>query len=379
MRLALTTRRALLLGFAGVAACDVAQVAMDPTFPGIVQTWNFPASEMSIAVSELLPAGVDTNATKTAFLVNVPQVGFNRRLGGYCGVCQVLNGTTAPKPPFIISPDTGAGTSLPANVQSAVVLGAKLTYNITNGLSFDPLRVNPSNLNNPQGFLVIVIRSGSFVLARDSVNGKTDTMPPGKTLTRVLQPCAQVPAGTPCFGSGLVTGGITVDLLLNSPTGEPTLINSLGQLAASATLDSLEVAAVTIQIPNSSMDSPADTLPSSLPSDMIDRLLESRLEMMVTNPFGVGGSVNVTFNVKPGVTISKTLSLPTSSEPELETISFTSSEIKQIIEGGGEDKPTTFSISGGVSSSTPVTVTPRQVITISNRLVIKVRAGGKSE
>ena len=372
MRLFRLASRAALLGFVGVAACDVYAIATDP-FPGLVQTWNLPVATTRISVASLLPTGVSIFSTpasnppdSSAFTVSVNNVSFSRRVGAYCALCQTLNGTVAPKPAFVINPDTGSTVSLPANVVSASLVGGTVTYTLTNGLSFDPLRVS-ANLANPQGRIIIVVRSGSIVFARDTLKGETQALPANTgTFTKALP-----------LQSGPIANSITVDLEVQSPVGDNTFINANGILGASATVTGLRVGGVTINVPTATLNSgsPQDIDLGDLDTNMTNRAISGGLELTVTNPFAVTGNMNVQFAVTPGPVISKTAALAAVTTPQRLAVSFDSTEIARILKS-----PTaTLSVTGTVSAPAPITVTPKQVIQMSNRFIMKLRAFGGTD
>jgi hypothetical protein len=372
MRLSRLASRAALLGFVGVAACDVYAIATDP-FPGLIQTWNLPVATTRISVASLLPAGVTIFSTpasnppdSSAFTVSVNNVNFSRRVGAYCGLCQTLNGTVAPKPAFIISPDTGSTVTLPNDVVSASLLGGTVTYTLTNGLSFDPLRVS-ANLANPQGRIIVVVRSGSIVFARDTLKGETQALPANTgTITRALP-----------LQSGPIANSITVDLEVNSPAGDNTFINANGVLGASATVTGLRVGAVTINVPTATLNSgaPQEIDLGDLDTNLTSRAIAGGLELTVTNPFAVSGNMNVQFVVSPGPVISKTAALAAVTTPQTLAVSFDSTEISRILKS-----PTaTLSMTGTVTAPAPITVSPKQVILMSNRFIMKLRAFGGTD
>lgn len=373
MRLSRLASRAALLGFVGVAACDVYAIATDP-FPGLIQTWNLPIATTRISVASLLPAGVAIFSTpssnppdSSAFTVSVNSVSFSRRIGAYCALCQTLNGTVAPKPAFIINPDTGSTVSLPANVVSASLLGGTVTYRLTNGLSFDPLRVS-ANLANPQGRIIIVVRSGSIVFARDTLKGETQALPANTgTITRALP-----------LQSGPIANAITVDLEVQSPAGDNTFINANGVLGASATVTGLRVGAVTVNVPSATLNSGAaeEIDLGDLDSNFTSRVLNGALELTVTNPFAVAGNMGVQFNVSPGPAISKTATLAAVTTPQRLAVTFDSTEISRILKSSPS---ATMLMTGTVSAPAPITVTPKQVISMENRFVLRIRAFGGTD
>ena len=369
MRLSRLASRAALLGFVGVAACDVYAIVTDGT-PNFVQTWSLPVPETRVSVASLLPAGVGIYSTpasnppdSSGFTVSVNNVNFSRRVGAYCALCQTLNGTVAPKPAFIINPDTGSTVSLPANVVSASLLGGTVTYTLTNGLSFDPLRVS-ANLANPQGRIIVVVRSGSIVFARDTLKGETQTLPANTgTITRPL-----------ALQSGPIANSITVDLEVQSPAGDNTFINANGILAASATVTGLRVGAVTINVPTASLSSgsPVEIPIDELPDGMLERVLGGGVELNVTNPFAVAGTMNAVFNTTPGPAISKTATLTAVTTPQRLTMTLDSAEMARVL---NSSPSATLSMTGTVTSPAPITVTPKQVISMANRIILRLRAG----
>lgn len=373
MRLSRLASRAALLGFVGVAACDVYAIATDP-LPGLIQTWNVPVATTAISVASLLPNNVNIYSTpgsnppdSSAFIVNVSGISLSRRIGAYCSLCQSLNGTTAPKPPFTISPDTGSTVSLPANVVSASLLGGTVTYTVNNGLSFDPLRVS-ANLANPQGRIIVVVRSGSVVFARDTVKGENVALPANTgTLTRVLN-----------LQSGPVASSLTVDLEVQSPAGDNTFINANGSLSMSASVANLRVGSVTINVPSATLSSgaPEEIDVGDLDTNLTRRVLGGGLEMTVTNPFAIAGAMNVVFTTNPGPNITKTATLAAVTTPQVLSVTFDSAQMSRILKS---EPSATLSIAGSVSAPSPITVTPKQVISMSNRIIMKIRAFGGTD
>ena len=380
MRLSRFSGPALLLGLVGLSACDVAMVALDPTIPGIVQTWNFPASDSEIGVSSLLPNGVGLNTDTSAFTVDVDSVDFNRRLGGYCSLCQLLNGTTSQKPAFIISPDTGGEARLPQNVRGGSVLRGKLFYSIQNTFAFDPIRTN-TDLTQDQGWMTIVVRSGSLVLGRDSISGKTTALDSG---TVYLDSIA--------LSTGNITGDIIVDLTVNSPqgpSGQPKRINANGLITLKADVLGLEISSARIDVVNAQLSSgdPVELPKDVLPSAMVDRVVSGSFEMTMVNPFAVVGDMDVQFAYQAGQAYNRLLGVPTGAAPQLRSAAFDSTEMRNILRGEpdptnpDETLPSKLSIGGVVNTppASPITVTPRQSIQITNRLVLQVRAFGSQE
>ena len=368
MRVSRLVSRAPLLGFVGIAACDVYAIATDPS-PRFIQTWNLPVTATRISVASLLPAGVTIYSTpasnppdSSAFDVSMPSINYSRPLGPNCSACQSISGTTANKPAFNIGPGNNSAARLPANVDSATVLGATVTYTITNGFTFDPIRVNPSNPTGlPQGRIDIMIRSGSVVLTRDSLKGQNATLPAGTSVTRSLP----LPANK-------VGDSITVEMLVDSPAGEPVFMDASRSISANASITNLRVADVKIRVPSAALSSgsPVEVDLGGIDSALTKRVIDGALELNVTNPFAVAGNLNVNFATSPGGVISETATLAAVTTPQRLTVAFDSLEMSRIFRS---DPPATLSMGGTVTAPAPITVTPRQVISMSNRIILRIR------
>lgn len=361
MRSLTTARRAALLGAVfGLAACDIAEFASNP-MPRFEQTWNVPAPSTAVSVASLLPD--DNSVTilpdSSAFAVTVSGTNITRRVGNDCAQCETLHGTNAFKPAFILN--AGNSTGLPADVVAAAVLSGSINVQLTNNMSFDPLFVRTAPASQ-QGYMLIVVRSGSLVLGRDSVNGATTTFAPGTQMTRNI-----------ALTTGTITGNITVDVTIDSPSGDHNeFINANGTLNATATVPTLNVASVSLNVPNQSLDSEPDSI------DMGDldfgEVVSGALEMTISNPFAVTGTLGMRFayGSLPSEAITEEVTFPTSGSG-VATISLNEQEMDLLI-----GKTVEITVTGNVSSAGPITVTPRQAITIDNRMILVIRTGGEN-
>jgi len=368
MTLSTVSRRAALLGLVFCAlACDVVAFASDPK-PILEQTWNLPASSTAISVGKILPSTVSIYSTpgsnppdSSAFLLNINNVVFPRRVGNDCAQCQTLNGTTAVKPAFILT--AGSSSALGTDVLSGAMLGATVTYSIVNNLTFDPIRVRA--LSDPnQGYLIILMHSGSLVLGRDSVNGATTAFPAGSTLTRAIS-----------LTTGTVVGSIAVDLTVNSPQGDHNeFINANGTLNTTAVITNMRTGNVRVNVINKTVTNKPDTLDlKGLDKTITNHVVGAALEMGFTNPWSVAGNLNVNFAYAPPQSIPKSVLLPAANSPltsQVETVTLSGDEMKLLF--GNE---VLLDMNGVVNSPTPVTVTPKQAVSISNRLVLTIRTG----
>lgn len=357
-------RRAVLLGAAfGAAGCDIAELVTN-TPPAVEQTWNLPAPSTAVSVASLLPTNnsVQILPDSSAFSVTIAGANTSRRVGADCAPCESLNGTNAIKPAFVLS--AASSTALPGDVVSAAVIAGTVNVVLTNNLSFDPLFVRNNPATQPQGFMTIVIRSGSLVLGRDSVNGATTPFAPGTQLNRPI-----------VLNTGTIAGSLTFEVTVSSPIGDHAVpINADGILAAAASVPTLHVASVGVNVPNRSMSSPTEVIDLTDFEDMSTRVVGGALEMTITNPFAVSGDVGMDFRygVGPSDVISKTVTFPAPGT-QVQTISLSAAEMQLLL--GNEVE---ISTTGTVTSGAPITVTPKQAITMDNRIILTIRVGGEN-
>jgi hypothetical protein len=358
-------RGSILVAVLGLAGCDVADFASNP-MPQFLQTWNIPAAGTSVSVGSLLPSGVSIYSTPSstppdsaAFDVDIDTMDFSRRLGQDCASCQALNGTTAIKDSFNLV--SSSSEPLPADMISGAVIGGSVRVSVRNALSFDPIRVRSTA---PQGFVLIVVRSGSLVLGRDSTNGSTTPWVPGDSIVRTIT-----------LSTGTVVASITVDVTVMSPRGDsPVPINANGTIRTVAITESLLTASIRMNVVNKSLSSADD---DSLALDGLEpnvtrRIVAGALDMRVTNPFAVAGDMQIIFGYGPGQSVVKTIPLPTGvDEPAL--VQLDSADVQNIV-----GKRVQLSIGGAVNSASPINVTPRQSMSFSNRMSLTIRTGGRN-
>jgi hypothetical protein len=301
----------------------------------------------------------------SAFLVTINDIVFGRRVGDDCAQCQARNGTTGTKPAFVLA--SGGSSPLPANVLSGALVGASVTYSITNNLSFDPLRVRP--VTDPvQGYMLVIVRSGSVVLGSDSLNGATATFAPGATISRPIP-----------INTGTVVGQMQVDVTINSPAGDPAqpgvFINANGSVNTTAVISDVRMSNVRINVVNKNITNQPDTIDlAGLNESITNRIVSGRLEMTIDNPWTVAGDIGVDLVYNPPSSVPKTIALPPATQPQapqVRDIIFDNTEMKTLL--GNE---VIINMSGPVSSATPVTVSPKQAITIASRMVLVIRTGG---
>ena len=359
--------RAILLGLAlTTSGCDIVELATNPA-PGFEQQWNLPADSTVISVATLLPSSVSIYSTpgstppdSSAFELTMNLLPISRRVGDDCAPCQTQDGQTTIKPAFVLS--SGSTTLLPADVVSGSLVGGQVDVQVTNTLSFDPLRVKTGP--GAQGFMLIVLRSGSLVIARDSVNGATTAFAPGAVLTRPLT-----------LQSAVVNGTVSVDLIINSPVGDHNVfIDASGRVDASSLVQSFRLASARINVNGRPLVSQgADSIPlDGLDRAISDRVISAGLDMTISNPFAIAGEVDVEFGYAPSQAISKTIAMPTGVD-QLRSVSLDQSELRSLF-----GQKVGLRLNGPVSSVGPIDVTPKQVVTIANRLRLTVLVGGSN-
>lgn len=355
--------------------CDLASFALDPK-PRFEETWNLPATSNQISVADLLPAGNTVQIYSTpasnppdsiAFALTISPASISRVVGADCAPCLPLNGTNAIKPVFTLQ--AGNSTALPTNVVTAAILSGQIVISLTNNMSFDPLYVKTGAVpTSAQGFMRIVVRSGSVVLGNDSVQGATTPVGINQTRWPAAPAVGNVLVRTIPLSTGLVTTNLTVDVTIDSPVGDHLeFINANGVMNASAAVNNVLVGSVSLNVTGSTMNSgTADTI--DLSGVEGDAVKAAGLEMTFTNPFAVTGNLTVQFKYGSAATdtVFTAISLPTGSGKR--TAVFNETQIQKML-----GNSCTLSVTGSVSSAAPITVTPKLAVKIDNRLLITVR------
>lgn len=333
------------------ASCDV------PTgIPHWQETWNLPAKATTISVASLLPAGVAVMPDSSAFRVDVAPTSATRRLGQDCSDCAAANGTTAPKPAFSMT--IADSSALPGGLASATLAGDTLTVTIANGLDFDPLRPSAT----AAGRLLLTVLSGTTTLARDSVDGATTAIPAGGTLVRRI----------PLSGTLSGADGIRIAATLDSPAGDPVLIDSSETVTVTASTGNLLVSNAQVKVQNQDVSAVPLSLDfSGIGNSVSSRVQSGTLDLAITNPFTVQGPATLYFTGTASsgqkIALTKTLLLP-SAASSTASVSFATTEVQQLL--GAK-----VSLQLGAVLSAPsglVTVTPRQAVGLSTRFEIVV-------
>ena len=354
----LTARLGVFL-LIGLGACEV------PTkLPTWDQKWLIPGDSTTVGVSQMLPASGDitigTASGQPAFLLSIAAPGtYSKSLGQICSACAAANGTTVPKPAFVLQ--DSMTTSLPSDLLSATVVTGGFIYTITNNFSFDPIRPNAAGA--PYGYFIISAVNGSHEIARDSVDGSR--LPIGKNGATLQLNLPVLPNG----GSVTIdnTAPLKIYLTLNSPQGDPVTINSSQSFSVSVqpTPIGLSQAQVTFGSQNISAGQTNVDLSSVSDQTLINRVQGGTLHLTIASPFGVQGTLTATFTVSGMGPIVKTIPLTTAAQQSPD-VSLTATEMRSLL-----GHSVNLTISGSVNSpSGSVTITPTQVLKVTSTIEI---------
>ena len=334
-----------------------------PKSPILDLRWVVPSQSTRITVDNLLPlnGAVKVLLDSSGFSVTVPAASVTRSLSQDCAPCVAANGLVAPKPAFIVS--TSTSTALPAEIVSSTLLAGganspSLRVTVNNGYTFDPLYPNPS-AGTPTGSAVITVSNGSTVLGRDSVNGATTRLPAGGTLTR------NIPLSGTISGSSPVTVSFTV----NSPAGEPVLIDASRSLTVTATPLNINVASTSVTVTNRAVSSSSTIDLAGVDSTISKRVQNGSLILSIVNPFNVTGALTVKLTPQGGAAIAKQVTLAPNNSTV--TISLTGPELRSLL-----GHSVLVSYTGAVNATGPVNVSPRQAVVVTTRLDVALQVGG---
>ncbi|HEX6927164.1 MAG TPA: hypothetical protein VF167_17195 [Longimicrobiaceae bacterium] len=191
-----------LLGLA-LTSCDL------PTeLPDWDTRWVIPVDRTTITARSIVTGDAGGGDEGEAFELELPGISVTRSLGEICPLCGPLDGRTVPKPAFDVS--VSSGVPLPEELISARLEGGELAIAIQHDFPFDPLRPG----GDEPGTLVLTVRSGSALLARDSIDGREVALPPGTVLRRTLP-----------LRAAEVAAPLEVTATLRSPAGDPVTID----------------------------------------------------------------------------------------------------------------------------------------------------------
>ncbi|NNM32320.1 MAG: hypothetical protein HKO53_04615 [Gemmatimonadetes bacterium] len=339
----------LVLALLG-AACDIPTEA-----PQWDTQWTVPADSAHIDVSELLPATVGVTPDGTAFTITVPPVAFSQTLGDMCSACPPA--AVAPKPAFQTTFEDV--TNLPADVSSVTTRTASADISLTNDFSFDPIRPGGSET----GELRLEIRDGDGsgpVVAELTVDGATDSIPPGSTYMATLDLDAKT------FGDIL-----TAVVFIASPSGPSVLLTSSDEFSVDVSPSEVLVDEAVVALIDQAVDiDPVSLDAEDIPEEIIERLEGGALVLEVDNPFAVEADLDLQISGPGFAPIQKDVEVGQGASEEM--VELTAAELRSFL---GQPN-VSFEGSGAASAPSGTTaVRADQVLRFRANIQLTVRVG----
>lgn len=343
------------LGVGSIAVLSALAACEFPTaVPQVDQTWMVPPQTTTIALANLLPAGVRILADSSAFALDVAPVSTSRALSADCSACAAANGTTVAKPAFVAT--VTATAALPAGFAAATLASGTLQLAVTNNYTFDPIRPSAT----ARGYVVTTVANGATIIGRDSVDGATTALPPGATLTRSIALSGAISSASP----------VTVTITINSPAGDPVTMDASRTIAVTATPANLVVPTASVSVVNRPISASATADLRNIDSTITNHVTGGSLLLGVVNPFAVGGTITVLVSAPNVATITKTAQLAPGTTTD--TLSLSQGELMPLF-----GHVVTMSFSGPVSGTNgAVAVAPRQAVVVTTHFVVTLHTGG---
>ena len=339
-RLAAIPLLALLAG-----GCD-----LPTSLPRWDTQWLIPVRNTSLSVAQLLPSSVSIASDNSAFLASVAPVTMSRSLGELCSAC-TASAIPVPKPAFTA---TVADTlRLPADVASATLAGGTVAVSITNGFGFDPIRPSAA----ARGSLTVTMASGSSPIGTLTLDGTTDALPANSTVERTVT-----------LSGAAIGGKIAVQLIVDSPAGDPVRIDPGQRFSLRATPQSIRLSDVTVAVSQKRVTvQPVELNVGDIDPSLIDRVKAGALVLDIANPFNVAGNLTITI-AGPSVNITRPIQLlPGNTAPRVQ---FTQQEIQSILGRSG----VTLAATGLVSAIHVDTLGAVGVVRVAPSQAVQVNA-----
>ena len=347
--------RLMHVGSAALAAVLVVACDIPTELPKWDTTFVVQAESTVVAVGEILPSSVTVAPGGNAFLLSLSPATFSKSLGEMCPACLPFNGLAVPKPAFADSIKTTI--ALPADVSSGALISGTIAVQVQNGFNFDPLR--PNGGASPFGSLTIAIRSGATLLGSVTRDGSVQALPAGGAVSFDI----------PLNGAATVGGALDVTAAIVSPAGGTTTINTNSALTVTATPTNMLLSSVQVRVQDRIVNATQVALNTGgIDSFVTDHIQGGSLLLTFYNPFNVTGTLTLTIT---GGTQTVTKQVPVAAGATTVEVPFTAEELKSFI-GLGHD--VTLSMQGPVTSASPVTATPSQVLSVSSQLKLIIGA-----
>jgi hypothetical protein len=304
-----------------------------------------PLEGTGISVTQLLPSSV-TITGGSAFALSIAPVTFSTSLGDLCPACAAFNGQVVPKPAF-----TGTfsdALTLPPDVAGGTLTGGWVRFAATNGFSFDPLRPG----GGQTGTLTVRVLADGALIGSQVISGAQRAWPAGSTLTDSV---AVAGAGTT----------FSVDVTISSPAGSPTAINTNSGISVTATPVRLLLSDARVQVHDRQVSGqPVQLDLTGIDDFIVDRVEGGQLVFTITNGFAVGGSMTLTV---AGATLPITKEVELPATDATVAIALTEAELESML-----GRVVTVVVTGLVSATAPVLVTPASAFDIAALLVLEL-------
>lgn len=343
--------RILLVG-AG-AALGAACIDFPSEPPKFEELFVVRAVDLAIGAADLAPDLITVNGDSSAFVLMSDSTTFSANLGQMCGACVAANGTTISKPAFNY---TFSNTvPKPTDLVSAQITGGTITLFLMNNLGFDPIRPSAT----ARGSMTITLRRGTTVVASYAMNGNTIDFPNG------IQRTVNIPLSPFVFDQPLVA-----EVNINSPAGDPVLINTSNSVTIIAGPVRTNVSQITVNVASQTFGDTNELDLSDMDAELGERIQGGGVRLRFENPFNVNGMFNLVIT-GPGVSITKSVTMAANAT-STNRVSLTTDELRSMLGQVLEMQINgSFSAPGG-----QLTLTPAQVAIISTDLELAIQPIG---
>ena len=195
------------------------------------------------------------------------------------------------------------------------------------------------------------------------VDGATESFAPGATLSKTLN-----------IASATVGSTLTVEMLVNSPTGSNVTINTSQTLQITATPGEILVSSATVNVANMDVSfDPTDLDVEDIDQEVVDHIRSGAFEFDIQNPLGIAIAFTITISGDGFSDIVKTLNITGAATQTGLRIEFSQAELQSFMGKTNVRLSGEGTVSGTAGS---ITVSPGQVITIDSKLDIVLIIGG---
>lgn len=345
----------VLLAGAG-AALGAACIDFPSEPPKFEELFVVRAVDLYIGAADLAPDLIAVNSDSSAFVLVSDSTTFSATLAQMCGACVAANGTTISKPAFNYT--FNSTVPKPADLVSAQITGGSITLFLMNNLGFDPIRPSASPTAQ-RGTMTVTLRRGPTAVATYTMNGATIDFPHG------IQRTVNVPLSAFVFDQAL-----TAEVNINSPAGDPVLINTSNSVTIIAGPVRTNIGQITLNVASQTFGDTNELDLSDMDTDLGDRIQGGGIRLRFENPFNVTGAFNLVIT-GPGVSITRSITM-TANATSANRVSLTADEIRSLLGKVLEVQVNgSFSAPGG-----QLTVTPAQVAIISTDLELAIQPIG---